>query len=350
MPAVGGAISYLAPSLISAGGMMGAAAISNSGDDMESASRYTPGQSAFLDQLISLVAPAIWERTPVYEDQRVAGVSPLQQQGFDIYSGYGNVAGEGITALQDAFARYNPDMAQQYQQMGMDALSRVTQQFDPTNITQALEPARELGLRQFKDIIPQIMEHYTAGGDIKSSGAMNRALAQAAKDFSLGFSAQSAPYYIQGYEQNLDRNLAAIPEVYRMGMMPTDIVNQVISGMGSMPMNIASQAINAGGISRGITGEQLGAAQDYWTEQQPWSNPYLQQYAGTILGTLPVENAYVQGGAPAWSYMMPAVGQMLGNYYGNQLTPAGSNVNAYGGYYASPYSNVNAYGGYGAYY
>jgi len=331
---------------IIAGGTIGAASLSGGGGgDVSQVSTLTPGQYNLLEKLTKTLLPQINQGITPYSGQRVPGVSGLQQQGFDIFRGYMPLAGEGQTALSEAFSRYNPDAAGQFQQMGADALARVTKDFDPENITNALEPARQLGLQSFReDIVPYLTEHYAAGGDIKSSGAMNRALANAAKDFSLGFSANAAPYYIQGYENNLNRNLSAVPEAYRMGMMPTDVLNQVISGPGSYGTNLATMGIGAGGIERGIEGEQLGARQQYWTEAQPWMNPYLQQYLPAALGTQATENIYEQNGPNAASMMMPAFGSMLGMYAGNKLFPAGAGVNQ-GVNMASTYPYGTSFGG-----
>lgn len=309
---------------IIAGGTLGASYLGSKGGGGKVSQYPTmdPGQMDLLNKLTELLGGQLGQGITPYGGPRVPPVSPLQQGGFDIMGGMMPMAGEGQTVMAEAFGRYQPDLAGQYQEMGGEALERVLQDYDPDRITQVMKPVGDYAESFYKDqIMPAVMEHYASRGTADSGAAM-RSLGREGKNLALGLSSQFAPYQFQGYESQQNRQLQGVPEAYRMGMMGPDVLNQIIAGAGRFPMDIATSGIGAGGIERGITGEQFGAGQDVWTEAQPWANPWM-NFMPTALGTQSVENVYQEGGPNMASLMMPAFGSMMGSYMGNQLTPGG---------------------------
>lgn len=329
------------PALIGAGGMMGAAALSRGGSGggggggFGQVATLRPGQRDLLDQLTTLLQGQLGTGVKAWPaGERVAPVSPFQQQAFDIMGGYAPLAGEGQSILQDVMGRFSPETAQGYQQMGGEALQRTLAPYDPTAALQSLEPARQMALQTFReDVVPWLKERSVAATGTGQSGALQRELARAGERLGLGISAQALPLVYQGGEAAKQRTLQAIPEAYRMGTMGTDVMNAILGGVGQLPGNIMQQLTALGGTQRGITGEQMQAQQRKWTETQPYENPWLGMLSAA-LGTPAVVPFYQQPQPSLASLMAPAFGQMLGGQgfqnwmggLGSQVqTPAGWN-------------------------
>jgi hypothetical protein len=316
--------------LIMAGGMMGAAALSKpDGGGGGAVSTLTEGQKDLLNLMTGTLGQQWGTGLTPYQGQRVAGVSPLQQSAFDIYGGYMPLAGPSMDIAKQALGQYDFGPTQRAQQLGMSGLEQIMKDFDPTRATEMwqtslVDPSVNLYNQR---IIPAIKEALPQLG-AKSSGGVDRALARSGSDLAMNLSGQLANLLYQGQQAHLGQQLSAIPEAYRMGMMPTDVVNQIMGGIGQFPANLAQMGLGAGGVQRGIEAEQLGGAQQYWTEAQPYENPWL-QYLGTALGTQAVSPYYKQGSPGFGALMAPALGSMLGSEgFWNWVNPAGAGVQA----------------------
>ena len=304
------------PAAMLAGGMVGAAALGGGGGggDVSQYSTLMPGQRQLLEQITGTLGQQWGQGLTPYGGQRVPGVSPLQQQGFDIMGGFTPMAGPAQDITQQAFGQFDPSQSQRAQQLGMGGLEQMMQPFDPNRITQAFKPVQQFAMQGFQDeFVPWAAEKYGPALGAKSSGAFGRELSKGAERLQLGLSAQMAPYQMQGFQNQQNRMLQGIPEAYRMGMMPTDVLNQTLSGVGQFPMQAAQGMMGAGGMQRGISGEQLGAKQQYWQEAQPWANPWLTQFLGPALGTQGVENVYQQGGPGIAAMLGPAMQGAFGS-------------------------------------
>jgi hypothetical protein len=319
----------LGAAAILGGSMLGASALSDDGGggEMREASRLTPGQRDLLDTLTTLLGGQVGIGTTPYPGQRVAPTSGLQQQAFDLMSGFMPMAQTGQNIMQQALQGFSPGAAQGFQQMGGDALGNLMKPFDPTEATQFWEAAHVTpALKMWQqDIIPTIKEHYAAR-DAADSGAMDRALARSGETLTTNLSAQLANLLFQGQQSQKGMQLQAIPETYRMGMMGGDVLNQILSGAGQLPLNIISQALGVGGVERGIGGEQLMGEQQAWGEGQPYANPWL-QLLGPALGTQAVEPYYKESGPGMAAMLLPLLGQAMGSEgFWNMINPAGSQV------------------------
>jgi len=313
---------------ILAGGTVGAAALGgDGGGGGGSVNALTPGQRELLD-LITNTLGQQWGRglTP-YSGMRVAPTSPLQQQAFNVLGDYMPLAGRGLDITGQALGQYDYGQTQRAQQLGMGGLEQIMRDFDPTGAREYwqstfVNPAMDVFTQQ---IIPAIKERLPQLG-AKEAGGVNRALARSGENLATSLGGQLSNILYQGRQAHLGRQLQGIPEAYRMGMMPTDIVNQVLGGVGQLPSSLAQMGLSAGGIQRGIGAEELGAAQQQWTEGQPYANPWL-QFLGPALGTQAVQPYYQQSGPGFGALMAPMLGNMLGSEgFWNWANPAGAQV------------------------
>lgn len=291
--------------LLLGGGMVGSAAIGSQGGGYSQVPNLTDEQTQLLNQMVGTLGQQWGQGVTPYQGERVPPISPLQQQAFDIMGDYMPFAQQGQGIMGQALQDY-PQMAGRFQQMGGQALERTMQPFDPTQVTERFKPVREFATETFmQDLVPQIMERFASLGATRS-GALNRTLGREAGRLSMGLSAQMAPYMQQAAEGHAGRQLAAIPQAFQL---PTSVLNRVLSGVGQMPMSIMQAGLGAGGIERGLEGEQLTAEQQIYQEGQPWQNPWM-QFLPTALGTQPF--SYAQQGPNMAALMMPMFGSLLG--------------------------------------
>jgi len=235
------------------------------------------GVRELYQQLGNVFGPTIQRGglTP-YGGQMYPGPSPLQQQGFGMMGSLTPMAGQAQDITQESLGLYSPAQGQRAQQLGMGGLEQVMQPFDPSRITQAFKPVRELGMQTYmEDIVPALAEKYGPALGARRSGAFGRALAKGGQDLALGLSAQAAPWYMQGYENQMNRMAQGIPMSQQMAMGPMSMLNQALGGVGQYPFQVGQGLMGAGGVQRGIAGEQLADPYEKWRISQPWAPEYL---------------------------------------------------------------------------
>lgn len=304
----------IAPAILG-GSMMGAAAIGGGGGGggVSQHSTLTPGQRQLLEQITGTLGQQWGQGLTPYGGQRVPGVSPLQQQGFDMMGDMGSMFGPTQDITRKALAQYSPAQGQRAQQLGMGGLEQMMQPFDPNRIPQAFKPVQQFAMQGFQDeFVPWAAEKYGPALGAKESGAFGRELSRGAERLQLGLSAQMAPYQMQGFENQQNRMMQGIPLSQQMAMGPMNMLNQTLSGAGQYGPQIASSMMGAGGVQRGITGEQLGAQQQQWTEAQPYENPWLRFLPNALPQGPAVENIYKQQGPGISAMLGPALQGMFG--------------------------------------
>jgi len=184
-----------------------------SGADVQQVSTLTPGQGSTLEavvqQILSQFQGGQLQGITPFQGQRPGevGFGPLQNQAFGLAGGLAPGIGAGLDLFGPSFGSFDPQQGQGLLQQGVQGIRGASQQFDPQSILSALEPGRELALRTFnRDIVPNILERF--GATSGSSGALNRAFAEAGQGLSLGLSAQAAPFLFQGQQNQLNRQFA----------------------------------------------------------------------------------------------------------------------------------------------
>lgn len=311
-----------------AGGTMGAAAIGKggSGGGAGSVSMLTGPQKKLLKDLTELLQDQLGQGITPYGGPRVAPIAPMQQQGLDITSGFAPMAGQLTNIAQQGVEGYGTGRPQE---LGMEALENVLRPWDPARETAMWEEAwKKPALETWeKDIIPAIMEKGVRSAGTSDSGPMRRELARSGETLATNLAGQLSNLLYTGQEAQTNRQLQGIPESYRMGMMPADILKNVLSGAGGFGMQIGSNLMEGGGLQRQVTGEEFGAERAKYEEAQPWANPWVQGYLPQALNTQAVSPYYQQGGPGAGALMMQPLGAMLGSQgFWNMLNPGGSSV------------------------
>jgi hypothetical protein len=328
---------------MSAGGSILGGALSGSGETEYVPQMVGKARRELYWPMMDMVAPQIGQGITPYSGQRYADPSLLQNQMFNAMGQYGNVMGMGANSLEQMMGQYNPQAGQQAMNLGMGALQSSTAPYDPMaaqNFWQKsmVDPAMQQYTQQ---ILPAIKESYAAR-NAQDSGAMNRALAQSGTNLATNLSGQLADVMYQGQQSQLNRQLQSIPEAYRMGMMPTDMMSAGSAAMMAPIMGLGSLGLQAGGVQQDIAQNQLTGQQQQWSEAQPYNNPYLSM-TSSLMNMQPYQGVYQQGGAGA-AQMAPALGSMLGsegfwNYLSGapsgKLTPTstmgtGVNMSGYG--------------------
>lgn len=189
------------------------------------ASLWTRDQVGLLTEGIDYLRPLIGEPGPSYAGERVAELSPLQNQAMQWASGLpGQIGGYQQTATQQLADLTSGRWAQPV----VDWTSRLWE----------------------RDIMPSIMERQ-ASMDAAGSGGTTQALNLGAQDLLLGMSAQLAPLMAQ-------TQMNAIP-------MYGDVASWSYPAMG--------QLAGLGGVQYGQEQAELDAAQQAWMEQQPIYSP-----------------------------------------------------------------------------
>lgn len=247
-----------------------------------------------------------------YPGQMTPGPSTLQQQGFGLMGGLTPMAGTAQNITQQALEQYSPIQGQRAQQMGMDALGQMMQPFDPSMIIQAMKPVGDYAMSQYKnELVPWLAEKYGPALGARSSGAFGRELARGGENLGLGLAAQFAPYQMSGYENQMNR-MSQVPGLsQQMAMGPMNMLNQALSGAGQYPFQIGQGLMDAGGIQRGITGEQMAEPYEKWRMSQPWAPEFLNMLS---LGLQQPANEVIAQQKPAGfgSSLMAGMAPVLG--------------------------------------
>jgi len=268
------------------------------------------GVRELLNQLNAMISPQIGRGVEAYPGQMAAGVSPLQQQGFGVAgTQMPPMAGGAMQYFQDVLGQQAAG-GDQYQQLAGTTLQNLMQPWNPEAETQMWEQAYKAPAMQTwqQDVIPQIMERYGEGG---MGGALGRELGRSGRDLTLGLGGQLANLLYSGQQAQLGRQQAGVGQAMQLAGLPSQLVGQAgqIGGMGT---DMLSQLLNIGGTQRGIAGEQLQEPYAKWQYSQPYNNPYLQNFLGTILGQQPMQSMVTQSAPGLGTQLLPMLGSYLG--------------------------------------
>jgi hypothetical protein len=205
-----------------------------------------PGQKQFLDNASGLLNEQLGRSGPVYGGPMVPGASPLQQQGFQHAGG---LMGRGVNT-QPAIQRM------------------LSGQADPAAVQEYYQGAvanpAQAGWRNTMD---QIGARY--GDTYGQSGGLMRGLGQAATDFNTNLSGQLAGLQFGERQGALDR----------MGQgVGLGLQEQAQYG------NNLRTLMGAGGMQRGIEGQQNQAELARWQQGQAYNNPWLQTLGPMVMG------------------------------------------------------------------
>jgi hypothetical protein len=240
-----------------------------------------------------------------YPGQVTPGPSGLQQAGFDVAQGLTPIAAGGQQYFGDMLAGADPSAPGRAMGMAETGLQNMMQPFDPSTVTEGLQPARQLAMDTFRDISRALKERSVAGAGTADTGGLDRALAREGGRLSLGLGAQAYPYMFQGQQNQLGRQQQAIGQAQNQAQLPGSVLGQA-EGLG---MNTLSQALNIGGQQRGIAG-------DRWQFEQPWASPWFNAI-GTLQGGAPLTSYGVEQQGPGMlAQMMPMLGGLMGTQGG----------------------------------
>jgi hypothetical protein len=262
--------------------------------EVDQATTLTGGQSDILAQLTKLLGGEIGSSGPVFQGQRVAGESPLQQQAFGLASGLGGLASQAF-----GFGTELPQALGQAQ----DQLTRTLQPFDPQSTISNFAPARDVAIRQFEDVtIPNILERFAGANAVRSSAAP-QAIADAGSELSQGLSAQLGQLLQQGEQSQLNRQQAGINQALQVAGAPTALTQQA----GQTGLGLLQGLFGLGQQQRGITQQGLSGQQQKFQEGLASANPFL-NLLPTALGTSSFENIVTPGAPSILEQIGPLVG------------------------------------------
>lgn len=286
------------------------------------------GYREMFKQFTDWLKPSIGAVTP-YPGQMVPGPSGLQQAGFDVAQGLTPIASGGQQYFGGMLGQADPSAPGRAMGMAETGLQDVMQSFDPSTVTEGLQPGKELALdTYFRDIIPALKEQYVAGAGTADTGALDRAMAREGGRLSLGLGAQAYPYLYGGQQAQLGRQQQGVGQAMNLAQLPGSVLGQA-GQVGGMGTDLLSQALNIGGVQRGIAGEQMGEEAGKWQFQQPWASPWT-DVLSRLQGAAPQYDYYSQGQAPGmFSQMMPGLGAFMGTEKGSGMLSSG--IGALGG-------------------
>lgn len=219
-------------------------------------STLTEGQRAILDSLTTQIQAQMGQGITPYSGQIAAGVSPLQQQAFDLAGALGTTP--------EAMARGG---ALQQIMAGTPAYQASPEEYERAYAQGVEAPAMAQWSR---DIIPQILHQYGSGG---TAGAVYDMLGRSGADLATNLAGQRAQYRLQGLHDQQAALEAAAGR--RLGGIEA-------SAQESLRPILATGAM--GEVQRGITQDQLGEDYLKWSTAQPYNNPWL-GFLAPALGT-----------------------------------------------------------------
>lgn len=266
-----------------------------------------------------------------YPGPLVPGASPLQQQGFDVAQGLTPIASGGQEYFGDILSRTDVDAPGRAMGMAERGLSDVLRPFDPSTVTEGLQPGKDLAMNTFfRDFMPRLKESMVGRAGTADTGALDRLAVQGGEDISLGLGAQSFPYLFQGQQNQLGRQQGGVNQAMNLAGLPGQVLGQAgqIGGMGA---NLLGQQMNIGGIQRDITGQQMQEPFQKWQVEQPYNNPYLQMIASLSQSAPRMDYVNQQQAPGLFQQMMPALGMAAGGYFGGGGTLAGMGSSLFGG-------------------
>ncbi|KKN53624.1 hypothetical protein LCGC14_0600550 [marine sediment metagenome] len=303
------------------------------GTDVQQISTLTPGQGntleAVVQQILSQFQGGQLQGITPFQGQRPGEVpfGQLQQQGFGLAGGLAPGIGAGLNLFGPSFGSFDPQQGQNLLQQGQQAIQGASQPFDPQSILSALEPGRQLALRTFnRDIVPNILERF--GATSGSSGALNRAFAEAGQGLSLGLSAQASPFLFQGQQNQLNRQFAGGQALAGFAGIPGQIAGQGV-GLGNAALGGLNQLFNFGGQQQGLQQGIAGANQARFNEAQPFNNPFL-GLLPQALNTPAFTNIVQPQGQSAAQSLLPELGTSIGGAKGGFLGGGGGGSPGFG--------------------
>lgn len=282
--------------------------------EVQQASKLTGGQENLLNALTDLLVPQVGKGISPYQGQRVAGLTPTQQQAFGMAGGAFPSIGSAFDAASQGIGAFNPQQGYDFLNQAQQNLGYATQEFDPQTILDAFEPARDIAVNQFeRSTVPALLERFgaTSGG----SGALQEQLARAGSDLSLGLSAQIAPSLVQGQQAQLNRQLQGAGLGGQLAQAPGSLAMQSL-GIGAGGGDLLGQALGFGSAEQAQNQAMLTADQQRWMEGQAYNNPYLQSLAPLALGTQAFENVVTPGSQGLLGALAPALGSFAGSEAG----------------------------------
>jgi hypothetical protein len=279
------------------------------GGDIEQVSTQTAGQRGLLDQLTSLLSGELGRGAPVFPGQRVAGLSPLQQQAFGL-------AGGAIPLAQQAFG-FGTQLPEALGQ-AQEQLTRTLQPFDPASTISSFAPARDVAVRAFENVtIPNILERFAGANAVRSSAAP-QAIAEAGRDLSLGLSQQLGNLLFGAEQAQLGRQQQGIGQALQVAGAPLGLTQ----GAAQTGLGILGGVSGFGAQQRALEQQRLAAEQARFTEGLPAANPFL-NLLPTALGTQAFENVAFEGGGGLGAALGPAFGGFFGSEAGAGLLAGG---------------------------
>jgi hypothetical protein len=216
-------------------------------------STLNSGQEDLTARMFGQIAPQVGQSySNVYQGQRYAGPSALQQQGFGM-------------------AAQTPQMSQPFYNNALDIMNNVSQ-----SPQQQFQPAMDAAFNTWEQrIAPDIMNRFASTGSA-DSGMAQQTMGRAGADLSTQLAGQLAGVQQQGISNQIS------------SLMP-------MSQYANMPMDQAGQIAALGSMQRGIGQDYLTGQQQQFMEADPARNPWL-SYGMQMLPTSGnyMENAVVQ--------------------------------------------------------
>jgi len=289
----------------------------------ETVPKYTPGQEQLLNAITGQLIPQVGQGVTPYPGQMVAGLSPLQQQGFNIAGGMGGIGQAAQQHFQSMLGQVDTGMAGRGMGMAEGALQDVLAPWDPAAATELWETAyKRPALETWReDIMPSIMEKGVRSAGTADSGPMQRELARSGETLATNLSGQLANLLYSGQQAQLGRQQAGAGQAMNLAGLPSNVL-QGAGQVGGMGTDMLSQLLNIGGIQRGVAGEQLQEPYAKWQYSQPYNNPYLTNFLGTALSQPPMDY-YTTTSGPGAAQMLPGLGSMIGGAQGGFLGGSG---------------------------
>ena len=157
-------------------------------------------------------------------------------------------------------------------------------QFDPQQITSAMQPVGDYAINLFQNrISPDIMNTLGGAGVARSSGAAE-VLGRAGTGLASNIAAQFAPMQFQGFQAAQNRQA-----------------------------NLPAQLANIGGIQQGFPAEQRAFDLQRFQAQDPLRNPALELALRTAgLSSFENQNVVTPGTPGMFQQLLPLAGQTIG--------------------------------------
>jgi len=288
------------------------------------------GVRELYKQLTGFASPFIGQGLTPYQGQIYPGASDLQQQGFGAAGGLTPLSQAGMGYFGNVLSGTDPMAAQGYEQMASQGLQNVMQPFDPSMVSQVMQPAQDLAMQNYQqNVVPYIMERYGAGANAKNAGAMWSELGKQGANMSLGLSNQMAQYLYPAWQNQLGRQQQGVGQAMQLSQIPGQTLSQAgqIGGMGA---DLLGQQMNIGGVQRDITGQGMQEQYQKYQQAQPYNNPYLQMAMNLLSqgASMPMQVGQQQQG-PGMASLLPGLGSFLGSETGSSML--GSALGGIGG-------------------